>query len=182
MTTSKKLLLTASAIAAFSAIAPGLSSATANSGKAAASPVVKDVYLQGNSQDGWFWWNTQKTAGDAGYDFATYRDVTVKSGSTKFFFIWGSGGNNPGYHNVTLKKTGGAAWKSGICKTSACTSTTSSTAVKFTNSPNQQNSSSKDIRFPTAGWTPTAPSKKKALYSLYCNAHPNMVMRVYVQG
>ncbi len=183
MTTSKKLLLAVTALATCAVLAPGLGSATAKSGKAAATPVVKNIYLQGNSQDGWFWWDTQKTAGDAGFSFATYRDITVESGSTKFFFIWGNGSNNPGYHNVSLKKTGSnLAWKTGICTTSACTKTTASTALKFTNSSTRQNTSSADYVYPTAGWTPTAPSKKKALYSLICSLHTNMVMRVYVQG
>jgi hypothetical protein len=183
MTTPKKLLLAASAIASCAAITPGLGIATAKSGKQAATPAVKNIYLQGNSQDGWFWWDTQKAPGNAGYNFATYRDLTVKSGSTKFFFVWGTGANNPGYHNVSLKKTGSnLAWKSGICTTSSCTKTTSSTSIKFTNSSTQQNTTSADYKFPTAGWTPTAPAKKKALYSLICTLHTNMVMRVYVQG
>jgi hypothetical protein len=184
MTTSKKILLAASALASCGvlAAAPGLGIATARTGKATAAPVVKNIYLQGDSNDGWFWWETQKAPGDAGYNFATYRDITVKSGSTKFFFIWGHDSDNPGYHNIWSKKTGAAPWKTGICKTSACTVTTASTAVKFTNSRTQQNDTAADIKYPAAGWVPTAPSKKKALYSLYCNLHPNMVVRIYVQG
>ncbi len=183
MTTSKKLLLATSAIAACAAIsATSIGTATARSGKAAATPVVKNIYLQGDSNDGWFWWDTQKVPGDVGYNFATYRDITIKSGSTKFYFIWGHDSDNPGYHNVSVKKTGAAAWKTGICSTSACTKTTASSSVTFASSRTQQNTSSADIKYPSAGWTPKAPAKKKALYSLYCNLHPNMVMRVYVQG
>ena len=154
MTTSKKLLLAFSAIASCAVLAavPGLGIATANTGKVAAAPVVKNIYVQGDSNDGWFWWVTQKAPGDAGYNFATYRDITVKSGSTKFFFIWGHDSDNPGYHNVIVKKTGGAAWKTGICKTSACTATTASSALKFTNSRTQQNDTAADIKYPAAGY------------------------------
>lgn len=182
MTNSKKFLIATSALAICAVIAPGLGSASARSGKAATTPVVKNVYLQGTTQDGEFWWDTQKVPGDVGYSFATYRDISIKSGSTKFFFIWGHDSDNPGLHNVTSKKTGSAAWKTGVCTTAACTKTTASSAVTFANSRTQQNSTTADIKYPTAGWVPTAPAKKKALYSLYCTLHPNMVMRVYVQG
>ena len=183
MTNTKKILLATSALTICAVLAPGLGSASAKPGKAAATPVVKNIYLQGNSQDGWFWWADQKTAGDVGFSFSTYRDISVKSGSTRFFFIWGNGSNNPGYHNVSLKKTGSnLAWRTGLCSTSSCTKTTLSTLLKFTNSSTRQNTGTTDYKYPTAGWVPTAPSKKKALYSLICTLHTNMVMRVYVQG
>lgn len=163
-----------------SILAAACALALIGAGAAGAAVTVKNITLAGtasNADNVTFSWAGMPNPWDPNPN-----DISVKSGSTKFYFVWPFGINDPGSHNVTLKKTGAANWKSGICTSAACTKTTSSTSVKFTTISHGSNTGSTNLNFPSLGWTPTAPRGKKYLYALYCTYHSAMKMRVYVTG
>jgi len=129
--------------------------------------------ISDGSDAGYYVWDSQLSKDPTD---PTYSDVSVLSGSTRFFWTWpGTGGSS---HNVKLKVGVNFLTKKPF----------STPGLEFFNgrgsgSPFTNNSGS-DITWPTQsnggvnGWVPT----KAGTYYLFCSQHSGMYMRVMVKS
>jgi hypothetical protein len=174
MNRALRIAILAATAATTAAIAPVSGLASAHPAHAASGIADFNISVLSDGSDaGYYVWDAQLAKDPTD---PTYNNVSVLSGSTRFFWTWPAGGGSS--HNVKLK-----VGVNFLTKKPFSTPGVDFFGGKGSGSP-FTNDTGSDVTWPTRsnggvnGWVPT----KAGTYYLFCSQHSGMYMRVMVKS